>query len=237
MVPGRNTSRRLLQARITILGFLCVILFINIVISKRIKSPLERRLDAHFNEYLLRSAYITFLRVAFKHLIGSKTMSLVNVRLDVPTFHDPIVKAKLAQIAPKYSVGQAWRVFSGVINVLSAGVGIASELYVLLSLLRGEEGGGLFVILATVRPVLDIFNVGGSWPQGTLFYSLITKNISNFYLVFYVYVTNKVYYRMKRLSRLASDDSYRKHVVADGLQDYITDGTHVYSSLIDLCEA
>jgi hypothetical protein len=57
-----------------------------------------------------------------------------------------------------------------------------------------------------------------------LIYPLITKNISNFHLVFYVYVANKAYFRMKRLSRLASGGSYRKHVVADGLQDYIAEG-------------
>ena len=101
----------------------------------------------------------------------------VNTRLDLPTFQDPIVKAKVAQLAPKDNEGQAWSVFSGLVNVLSVGIGILSELYVLFSLFRGEENGRLFVGLAAVRPVLDVFNLSGRWPQSTVDLFLITARI------------------------------------------------------------
>ena len=35
---------------------------------------------------------------------------------------------------------------------------------------------------------------------------------------------NKVYQKVERLNSLGSSDTYRKHIVADGLQDYIEKG-------------
>jgi len=99
----------------------------------------------------------------------------VKIRLDVPTFDDPIVKAKLAQI---HTDGQAWKIFSGVVDVVSSAIGIASELYILSSLLHGEEGGRFFVALAAVRPLLNIFNLNTRWPQGAIGFFFHRKNIS-----------------------------------------------------------
>jgi len=102
----------------------------------------------------------------------------VNIRLDVPTFNDPIVKAKLAQLTQNHNDGQAWRIFSGVVDVVSSAIGIASELYILSSLMHGEEGGRFFVALAAIRPVLNIFNLNGPWPQGVIDFFFHHKNIS-----------------------------------------------------------
>ena len=149
---------------------LCHWLFIDAVIRQRVKSPLKHRLEASFNEYALRSMCIVFpSRGSISH------QQAVNIRLDVPTFDDPIVKAKLAQI---HADGQAWKMFSGAVDVVSSAIGIASELYILSSLLHSEESGRFFVALAAVRPVLNIFNLDGQWPQGAIDFFFHRKNIS-----------------------------------------------------------
>jgi hypothetical protein len=117
-------------------------------------------------------------RSSSHHKVPYLHQPTVNIRLDVPTFHDPIVKAKLAQIAQTHNDGQAWRIFSGVVDVISSAIGIASELYILSSQLHGEEGGRFFVALAAVRPVSYMFNFNGQWPQGVIDFFFHRKNIS-----------------------------------------------------------
>lgn len=149
----------------------------------------------------------------------------MKIRLDVPSWDDPIVKAKLAQLAPHFSSGQAWHIISNCTSVISSIISIMSELVVLVGMLRGEEGGALFAALAAVGPIIDVLGNSSYGPQGMLLISsTLTTLLALYTLVFYVYLSNMLMRRMEKLDRLASQDEYRKHVVADGLQDYIQDG-------------
>ena len=92
--------------------------------------------------------------------------SLVSLRLDVPTFDDPIIQAKLAQIR-SIDDGAAWGVVEGTVEIISSIVDIISQLSVLLSLVQSEQGGWLLATLACAEPIMNL--TGRSHPPSGAF--------------------------------------------------------------------
>ncbi|KAF8323976.1 P-loop containing nucleoside triphosphate hydrolase protein [Clavulina sp. PMI_390] len=157
---------------------------IKTIYKAHVRAPLKRRIDVYFEDLILQA----------------------KVRLDLPTYKDPIVKTKFKQLKPLRSHGQGWRIFSEVFITLFALVSMVSELVVLWALLSEEEGGTTFALIAAIRPVIDLLSYSTWSPE-----------------VFYTRLVNPAALKIKKLLKLASEERYRKHVVADGLQDYIPD--------------
>lgn len=65
------------------------------------------------------------------------------------------------------------------------------------------------------------------YPNFLLAFShLITELLTWNHLVFYAYLNNSLLRRLETLGELASSENYRKHVVADGLQDFVQEGMY-----------
>ncbi|KAF8323978.1 P-loop containing nucleoside triphosphate hydrolase protein [Clavulina sp. PMI_390] len=152
------------------------------IYTLQVQVPLRVRIDAYFEDLILQA----------------------KVRLDLPTFKDPVVKTKFEQLKPSYSSGQGWKIFSGVFTTFTSLISIVTELAVLWALLREEEGGTTFALIAGIRPLVDILSYSAFYPQ-----------------VFYTRLVNPALREIKKLGKLGTEEEFRKHVVADGLQDFI----------------
>ncbi|KAF8323977.1 P-loop containing nucleoside triphosphate hydrolase protein [Clavulina sp. PMI_390] len=176
--------KRFYHAAGSLLGWKLLELQLETVHRTHLRAPLKRRIDVYFGDLILKA----------------------QVRLDLPTFNDPVVKTKFKQLKPSSSRGQGWKIFSGVFATLSSLMSIGSELVVLWTLLKEEDGGTTFALIAAIRPLVDIFSYSAYYPQ-----------------VFYTRLVNPAMREINKLVKLGTEEKFRKHVVADGLQDYILD--------------
>ncbi|KAF8323991.1 P-loop containing nucleoside triphosphate hydrolase protein [Clavulina sp. PMI_390] len=131
-----------------------------------------------------------------------------KARLDLPTSSNPIVEARFGDIAPDWVKNQGWRMLSVFAVVPSSILSIIAQVSVLYGLIQ-SEGGGWFALFAAVGPILDSF----SWS-------------SHDSKVFYVHLINPLLKRMKEMKAYVDQSHFRRQIIADGLQSFISKEYH-----------
>ncbi|KAF8060884.1 P-loop containing nucleoside triphosphate hydrolase protein [Lyophyllum atratum] len=122
-------------------------------------------------------------------------------RLDVPTFADDAVQRQLEQsVSPNSHTTIAWDTVATALYGLTTLLQLASQLSVLISVLRGQRDGPL---LATV------------FARNTFRRGLVSAG------VWAATTKNADYVRMEGMKRTVSDTVHRKEIVAGGLQHYL----------------
>jgi hypothetical protein len=81
---------------------------------------------------------------------------LAHVRLDVPTFEDPLVEEQLHSTASYRSIA-AWSALTSIFQYVSMFMRIASQFTVLASVLRGQHDGLMFALLSSAGPMWALF--------------------------------------------------------------------------------
>ena len=84
-----------------------------------------------------------------------------RARLDLPTFEDPAVQRQLEAASSMSSHGSiAWDTVNMVVGAGSTSIQIVSQVSVLASVLRGQQGGLLLAALSFAQSVFDWKNTG-----------------------------------------------------------------------------
>lgn len=95
-------------------------------LKQRVSTPLHARIKLHYSVHIFSAL----------------------VRLDVPTFDDPIVQSQLDAAVPKQaSPSVPWAALSAVTHVVATVIQLASQLSVLIAVLRDQPDGPLLAIL------------------------------------------------------------------------------------------
>ena len=98
-----------------------------------------------------------------------------RARLDVPTFDDPVVQRQLDATTGMNGGSVAWSTLQMVTELVNAAVRVASQLTVLISVLKNQPDGPLLAVVSVIPSIADRlrrqnigFNAGGGKFRGTL---------------------------------------------------------------------
>lgn len=96
-------------------------------LKSRVEFPLNLKIKKHYSIHIFESM----------------------ARLDVPTFDDPLIHARLdtATASSRSTHSLAWDTISVIITIVTATVRLASQLSVLLKVVGGQRDGVVFVVL------------------------------------------------------------------------------------------
>lgn len=101
-------------------------------VKARTTDPLDKRIRAYYATHIFE-AYI---------------------RLDVPTFDDPLVRRRLESAWTGRS-SVAWDALQLISNTISIVLSLISQVSVLIGVLREQHDGGLIAILSFISPALE----------------------------------------------------------------------------------
>ena len=125
----------------------------------RTKLPLDQRIKAHYSAHIFE-AY---------------------VRLDLPTFEDPLVRRQLeAAWGTRSSV--AWDAIQLVTEAFSTTVSLVSQLSVLRTVLRGQRDGLLIACLSFCSPLLSWMRIQRFFMRGGTCISRTVARSSNIHI-------------------------------------------------------
>jgi hypothetical protein len=101
------------------------------------------------------------------------------VRLDVPTFVDPVVQRKLDDVVGSRRGNVAWDALQGFCGILSTGVRLLSQVSVLVSVLQSQKDGPIYAIVSFLEVLYHESKTGYNYaPLGSGQYFYYSASIS-----------------------------------------------------------
>ncbi|TFK24290.1 HlyB/MsbA family ABC transporter [Coprinopsis marcescibilis] len=129
-------------------------------------------------------------------------------RLDLPTFEDDLVQQQLQQsVAHSSRSSIAWDVVATFLKIGSAAIRLVSEIFVLTTVLEGQQDGKLLLLLACTQLFIEWYGRYRAMLDRRGVWAATTEN--------------KDYITSEGLKRVVSSSLYRKEVVAGGMRDYL----------------
>ncbi|KAF8302588.1 P-loop containing nucleoside triphosphate hydrolase protein [Clavulina sp. PMI_390] len=153
----------------------------NRLFYQRIQRPVRYRINAFFEDKIFQA----------------------KARLDLPTWSDPIVKAKFEDIMPHAVRDKGWRLLHHFVAVPASILSIISQVGVVYGSIK-SEGGGWFALFAGLVAIFECNTYEDCSPE-----------------VFYVHIVNPLLKRMREVKRYVDSSPYRRQFIADGLQDFM----------------
>ena len=150
-------------------------------------------------------------------------------RLDVPTFDDPLVQARLdtATTSSRSTHSLAWDTITVVVTIFTAVVRLASQLSVLMKVLDGQRDGIVFVAMqfgqellkSNLRTGFDLFHTKGLYIYAcSASQNLIVRE------AWAATTRDQQYVKLQGLKRTVNDHSHRKEIVAGNLEGFLSRG-------------
>jgi len=157
------------------------------------------------------------------------------VRLDVPTFDDPLVQTRLdtATTTSRSSHSLAWDTITVIIGLLTAIIRLASQLSVLMKVVGGQRDGIVFVVMHFGQELFrNNFGTGFDLFYAKGLYAHTWSASLNLIVCEAWAATTKdqQYVKLQGLKRTVNDHSHRKEIVAGNLERFLSHGQFLSTS-------
>ncbi|KDQ19843.1 hypothetical protein BOTBODRAFT_142532 [Botryobasidium botryosum FD-172 SS1] len=153
---------------------------------------------AHFIRRNGRKLQRRVEKVFDRHLFHAR------IRLDVPTFEDPVVQGRL-NACYNFSGSMGWAIFEEVLSSAVETVNLVSRVSVVAQQLRDQQGGILTIICFSG-------DIASAW--------LLSK-LQGYDLEYVTIANDKTIRSINGLYACATDNEHRQEVVTGGLQEHI----------------